>query len=201
MVRAVPIFVALVLLAGAAPAAAQFGKVKAVPDTWMSVWIGGFHDPGNVSDDESNSRWDFGPALGGGAGLHHKLGSSLMAGLDVSFAPARYERTVRGDTAAIEESGRLATAMLSGRLRYGGGGDFSMYLTGGAGAFIYGLPALDRWDPDLALLAGAGLEYRAAPNKALFLEWGKYWTFHQHDGVQSNSPKHSALRVGGRFGW
>ncbi|MFW6079507.1 MAG: hypothetical protein ACODAE_07800, partial [Gemmatimonadota bacterium] len=67
---------------------------------------------------------------------------------------------------------------------------------------VYGMPELDRWDPDLALLTGAGLEYRISSARSLFVEWGRYWSFHQRDSaVDDNSTRHSQLRLGVRTGW
>lgn len=204
MKKAALLLAAALVAATASPAAAQFGKVEAPPKTWVSAWVGGFTNPGRVSDGASDRHWNFGSSFAGGLGAHRRVGSSLVLGLDASFAPAPYELVTRGDEPALagEGSARVVTAMASGRLRYGGGGSFFMYLTGGAGAMIYGMPELNRWDPDLALLTGAGLEYRPSGDKAIFIEWGRYWTFHQRDqGVSDNSTKHGQLRIGVRTGW
>ncbi len=75
-----------------------------------------------------------------------------------------------------------------------------MYMTGGAGVIGYGMKGLDRWDPDLALMTGAGFEYRPSQRQSLFLEWGKFWTFHQSEGVKNNAIKHSQIRAGVRLG-
>ncbi|MBI4544504.1 MAG: hypothetical protein HY703_04855 [Gemmatimonadetes bacterium] len=190
---------ALGLLFAAPPAAAQFRQVRRIPETWATVWAGGYHDPGQVTD--VTGRWNFGAALAGGLGVHRRVGPGLALGLEGSFASAPYEREDSTGVLVDEGQARLVTGLLSGRLRYGGGDAVSLYLTGGAGAFVYGMPELDRWDPDLALLTGAGLEYRAGTSKAFFLEWGRFWAFHQRAGVKSNSTKHSMIRVGARAGW
>jgi hypothetical protein len=184
-------------LAFGAPAAAQFRTVKPAPARWASLWVGGYTDLGRVEDEEGT--WRFGSSFGGGAGVHWRLGQSLLAGADLSYTPADFESS-DGVTVA-EGDGRLISAMATGRLRYGGGGDLGFYLTGGAGTFIYDLPDLDRRDADLALLGGAGLEYKFHESRALFLEWGQLWTYHQSEGVENNRARHSHLRFGGRLGW
>ncbi|HEX6939953.1 MAG TPA: outer membrane beta-barrel protein [Longimicrobiales bacterium] len=197
---------AAVLVAGLAvlgladPAAAQFRTVPKAPDTWATAWVGGYLSPGRVSDASGN--WDFGSTFAGGLGVHRQIGRSLVLGVETSFAPAAYERRDADDGSLLGEgNARLVTGMLTGRLQTGGGSNFGMYLTGGAGAFVYGIPELDRWDPDLALTTGAGLEYRPSANRALFVEWGRYWTFHQKEGVRDNTAKHSQLRAGVRIGF
>jgi|SRR5690606_6179888 len=181
------------------PAAAQFRTIKPAPKTWVTGWVGGYMDPGRVTD-AASGNWHFGSAFAGGLGIHRQVGSGLALGIDASFAPASYERRGADNTLLAEGNARLVTAMISGRLRTGGHDSFGMYLTGGAGAFVYGIPELDRWDPDLALHTGAGLEYRPARDKALFVEWGRYWTFHQKEGIRDNTTKHSQIRIGGRVG-
>lgn len=146
----------------------------------------------------SGERRDFGSTLAGGLGIHRTLGSALSVGIDASIAPSmRYEiRPEDGGPIERDGTGRMGTAFATGRLRTGGFDALTMYLTGGAGAFLYELG--DGWEPDLALLAGAGLEYQLTPARALFLEWGRYTVF--NSGVSSNNAKHSQLRIGGRFG-
>jgi opacity protein-like surface antigen len=190
----------LALLALASPAAAQFRTVKAPPKTWVTGWVGGYLSPDRVADGASGGNWEFGSTFAGGLGVHRQVGSSLALGLEGSFAPASYEITDANGALIGEGDASLVTTMLTGRLSYGGGGTLGMYLTGGAGAMFYGMKGLDRWDPDFALHTGAGLEYRPASNKALFVEWGRYWTFHQKEGVRDNSSKHSQIRAGLRFG-
>lgn len=191
----------LALLAAASPAAAQFAEVKPAPKTWVSAWAGAHMSPGTVRDPvgDAQETWDFGSAFGGGLGVHRQVGQSLVLGVEGSFSPVAYEHTAV-DGVKTEEKARLVTGLLSGRLRYGGSDAFGMYLTGGAGAFVYGLPELGRWDPDLAVKTGAGLEYRPSLNRALYVEWGRFWTFHQKSGVKDNSTKHSEFRVGARMG-
>ncbi|HEX7089855.1 MAG TPA: outer membrane beta-barrel protein [Longimicrobiales bacterium] len=194
---------AVALVAFAAPADAQFSKPQAARKTWVTGWVGGFVNPGRIYDPASSSTWDFGSAFSGGLGLHRNFGDALALGIEASFAPARFERRDPASDNALLEDGnaRLVTTMLTGRLRTGGGGAFGMYLTGGAGALFYGMPSLNRWDPDLALMTGAGLEYKPSANKALFIEWGRYWTFHQSEGVEDNSARMSQIRGGIRIGF
>ncbi|HEX7119176.1 MAG TPA: outer membrane beta-barrel protein [Longimicrobiales bacterium] len=197
--KAAAVVAGLAVLGLASPAAAQFGTVTEAPRTWATGWVGGYLSPGRVSDASGN--WDFGSTFAGGLGLHRQVGRSLVLGIEGSFAPAAYERTDKDGALLGEGDARLVTGMVTGRLQTGGGGNFGMYLTGGAGAFVYGMSELDRWDPDLALKTGAGLEYRPSVDKALFVEWGRYWTFHQKEGVRDNTTKHSQLRAGVRIGF
>ncbi len=200
MKKAAVLVSSLAVLGLTTPAAAQFRTVQKPPQTWATAWVGGYLSPGRVADAESGN-WDFGSTFAGGLGLHRQVGRGLVLGLETSYAPASYERSDAEGTLLGEGDARLVTGMLTGRLQTGGGGNFGMYVTGGAGAFVYGMPELDRWDPDLGLSTGAGLEYRPSVNRALFVEWGRYWTFHQKEGVRDNTTKHSQLRAGARFGF
>jgi hypothetical protein len=188
----------LACFAIATPAAAQFGTVKAPPKTWISGSVGGFLNPGSVPD--ASGIWDFGTAFSGGLGVHRQIGSGLAIGLEGSFAPAKYE--LRDAQKAVIGNGNasIVPGLLSARMYTGGMGPMGMYLTGGAGAIAYGMKGLDKWDPDLALMTGAGFEYRPSQRQSLFLEWGKFWTFHQSEGVKSNTINHSQIRAGVRIG-
>ncbi len=205
MVRRLGLFAlaALAGLAGPGRAAAQ--------NTWVSAWGGALMSPSTVHDGESGTVWDFGTSFMAGAGVQHLFGRSLVVGVDLGYAPARYElrpEEVAPDSNAADavESGRagVLTTMLSGRLGAGGGGDFFTYLGGGIGAVTYHIPALDRWDPDLALRAGGGLEYRVSRPVALFVEWNRWWVFHQSEGVDDTTGHFSNLQIGARLapaGW
>lgn len=182
----------------ATPAAAQFGKVETPPKTWISGSVGGFLSPGSVPD--ISGTWDFGTAIGGGLGVHRQIGSGLMIGLEGSFAPSKYEIRDSNLEVTSDGSANIVTGLATGRLYTGGVGMMGMYLTGGAGVLAYRMKGLDRWDPDLALMTGAGLEYRPSQRQAIFIEWGKFWTFHQSDGVQNHTVNHSQLRAGFRIG-
>ena len=50
-------------------------------------------------------------------------------------------------------------------------------------------------------MTGAGIEYKPSAKQTLFLEWGRYWTFHQREGVEDNSARTSQLRGGVRIGF
>ncbi|HWV56375.1 MAG TPA: outer membrane beta-barrel protein [Longimicrobiales bacterium] len=193
---------ALVSLTTVTPLAAQFGPVEQPPQTWASGWLGGYLDPGTVRDPEDGA-WSFGSSFAAGLGLHRQIGNSLSIGVDASYAPMRFEqRDVATEEVLSSGTARVISAMASARLRYGGGDAFGMYLTGGVGTMAYGMPdPVDRWDTDLALHTGAGLEYRPSINRALFVEWGRYWTFHQNEGIDDNTTQHSQLRIGVRTGF
>lgn len=193
------VLLAALSLATATPAAAQFRSVEPPPKTWASVWAGGYTGAANIADPETGN-WGIGSSFSGGAALHRQFGHSLVLGIETSYSPATYEITDGDDNLVAEGDARLVTGMLTGRLLYGGTGSLGMYLTGGAGAVVYGMSGLDRWDPDFAFRTGAGLEYRASAARTLFVEWGQLRTFHQKDGVKDNTDKRSELRAGIRFG-
>lgn len=172
------------------------------PENWVSGWGGLFMDPGTVPDDESGTRWDLGTSFAAGASFHRLFGRSLIAGFDLGYSPIRYELRDRDSGASLEGGrGHLLATMATGRLGAGGGGDFFTYLAGGIGALTYGIPALDRWDPDLALRAGGGVEYRHSRTVALFLEWNRWWVLHQSQGVDDNTVRHANLQLGARYGF
>lgn len=189
---------ALALLAAvAAPprtAAAQ------APENWFSAWTGLYMDPATVSDDESGTVWDLGTSMAAGVGYQRELGA-LIAGLDFGYSPIKHE-VRQASTQAVLDQGRahLLTAMITGRLGGGGGGGFQTYLTGGIGTMVYGIPHLERWDPDLAFRAGGGLDYRHSARLAFFVQWNRWWAFHQTQGVDDNTLRHSNLQVGARYG-
>jgi hypothetical protein len=194
----------LALLAGAAfaPAAeAQIRNVQAAPQGWFSVSAGRYLDMGQVADPESGSTWIFGEAFTLGVGYHRDLGPGLSLGGIVTGAMPNYQRVIAPGVRVDGGRATLLTPMVTGRLNTGGGGGgVAFYLTGGAGAFIYRLPDLDRWDPDLALFTGAGLDYAPGGNRAFFVEWGRFWVYHQGEGIESNRAFHSLIRAGMRVG-
>jgi hypothetical protein len=170
----------------------------AVGQTWFSGWGGMFMNPGTVVDHESDTRWEFGTSFMAGGGVQRALGQSLVVGLDVGYSPARHE--VRERELLLDEGrAHVVTAMLTGRLGAGRASGFGTYLAGGVGTMIYGIPHLDRWDPDLALRGGGGVEYAANRDLAVFLEWNRWWVFHQTEGVQDNTVQHGTLELGVRF--
>lgn len=198
MKTAVACLATLACLAFATPAAAQFGTVKAPPKTWITGSVGGFLDPGSVPD--GGEIWDFGTALGAGLGVHREIAQGITFGIEGAFAPTKYELRTPSEGVIGKGNASILTGLATARLYTGGTGAVGMYLTGGAGVIAYGMKGLDRWDPDLALMTGAGLEFRPSQRRSIFLEWGKYWTFHPQDGVKNNTINHSQLRAGVRFG-
>lgn len=190
--------IAILVLAAAtipglpAPAAAQ--------NTWVSAWGGMIMNPGVVQDGESGTRWEFGTSAMGGVGVQRSIGQGLVAGFDFGYAPIRHEvRDLHTRDLLDEGRGHIVTAMLSGRLGAGRVAGFGTYLAGGLGTMVYGIPSLDRWDPDLALRGGGGVEYAASRSLGLFLEWNRWWVFHQSEGVQDNTVQHGTLELGARF--
>lgn len=180
----------------AAPATAQ------TPRTWASAWGGLFMDPGTVPDDESGTRWNLGTTFTVGTSLQRLVGRSLIAGIDLGYAPVKYQVEELETGVALDGGrGQLITTMVTGRLGVGGGGDFFSYLAAGVGAVTYGIPALDRWDSDFAFRAGGGLEYRHSRTVALFVEWNRWWAIHQSAGVDDNTVRHRNLEFGARYGF
>lgn len=173
----------------------------AAQDTWISGWGGFFMDPGTVRDTESGTKWDFGTSPVFGVTAQRVFGSTLVAGVEVGYSPIRHEvRDLTTDVLLADGRAQLITTMAVGRLGGGGGGGFFTYLSGGAGAMTYGIPSLDRWDSDLALRGGGGLEYGHSQTLSLFVEWNRWWVFHQAEGVDDNTAKHAHLELGVRLG-
>jgi hypothetical protein len=198
------LLVALVLLAGRASLVdAQMrraGAAAASPSAWVSGYglmytgIAGFRDPGTASD------WIFDDnAFGFGADLKFEVTTGLLLGVDLSMARPRYAR--RGPGTDVTGTATVGTAMLDGRISYGGLPELGFYLTGGLGTIAYYLEDLEEWNADFALRAGTGLEYRVARRQALFLEWGRIWGYHERDGVGGGAAQHSVLKLGLRFGF
>lgn len=181
----------------------QFGSEP--PKSWISAYglmytgVSGLRDPGSAS------RWVFDDnAFGIGATFHRQIGQSLMVGIDGSLARPKYERRSLEVDELVLGSGTasLVTAMASGRYGYSGGGDIGFYLAGGIGAVAYRLEDLSGWNPDFALQAGTGLEYRfGGGNKALALEWGRTWGYHEKEDLGGGSQTHSALKLALRYGF
>ena len=139
-------------------------------------------------------------AFGIGASLQRRIGGSLMVGIDGSFARSDYEREdIDTETVVGSGTASIATAMAVGRYGYSGGGNIGFYLTGGVGTIAYRLEDLDSWNADFALQAGTGLEYRFARNKAIALEWGRMWGYHEEEGVGGGTQKHSRLQLAFRY--
>lgn len=172
----------------------------AAQDTWVSGWAGAIMNPGTVQDFDSGTQWRFGTTLMAGVGVQRSLGQGLLAGLDLGYSPVRHE--VRDlDTGILLDEGRanIVTALLTGRLGATRAAGFGTYLAGGVGAMLYGVPHLDGWDADLALRGGGGVEYAVSRELLLFLEWHRWWVFHQSEGVQDNTVNQGTLEIGARF--
>lgn len=194
---------AAVLAPAEAHAQRQFGVQP--PDTWATIYglmytnISGMEDPG------SQSEWVFDDAaLGVGVTLQRQVGQSLMLGVDGSWARPKYERHALGSDVVIpgaSGTASIATAFANGRYGYSGGGDIGFYLTGGVGTVAYQLEDLEGWNADFALQAGTGLEYRFGGNKAVALEWGRVWGYHEKEGLGGGNQTHSALKLALRFGF
>lgn len=176
-------------------------------DTWVSAFSGLYMDPGTVLDDEvgpdhpNGTEWDLGSSVLFGVGLHRLFGQTLVAGVDLTYSPIKHEvRDAITNVVLADGRAHLLTAMVNGRLGGGGGGGFQTYLTGGLGTMVYGIPYLERWDPDLALQGGGGLNYSHSRTLAFFLEWNRWWVFHQTEGVDDNTLNHSHIEIGVRYG-
>jgi hypothetical protein len=189
----------------AAPATAQaqrtFGEQP--PKTWISAYglmytgVSGMADPG------TQSRWVFDDnAFGVGATIHRQVGQSLMLGLDGSLARPKFEQQELDNSAVVLSSGTasIATAMATGRYGYSGGGDIGFYLTGGIGTVAYRLGELD-WNADFGLHGGTGLEYRFGGTKAVALEWGRTWGYHEKENLGGGNQTHSALKLALKLGF
>jgi hypothetical protein len=187
----------------AANADAQIRAVAGPADGWISGFAGRYMEIGNVADPETNSTWIFGEAWAFGAGYHRSLVDGLAVGVDLGIAAPRYERRGPGNIVLPDATGRatIVSPQASGRFNYGGAAaGLAFYLTGAIGSMIYRIPDLDRWDPDLSLYAGTGINYQPSSRRAYFLEWGRYWVYHQGTGLESNRAHHSLIRLGLRFG-
>jgi opacity protein-like surface antigen len=191
-----------VALMAPADALAQRQFPGQAPDTWATVYgmmytnISGMPDPG------SDTHWVFDDAaFGFGASLQRQFGQSLRLGVDGSLARPKFEMRDL-DTEVVLEDGTasIATLMATGRYGYGGGSNIGLYLAGGIGTVAYKLADLS-WNPDFALQAGTGLEYRFGGSKAIALEWGRTWGYHEKEGLGGGNQAHSALRLALRFGF
>jgi hypothetical protein len=187
---------ALVLAASAAHAQ---GPAR----NWVNVYglmytnLSGFTDPG------TNSDWVFDDnAFGLGVALQRDVGQGLLLGADFSLARPAYERRTIGGLVIPGATGtaNVGTAMATGRFAYGGGSDLGFYLSGGIGTIAYNLEDVGGWNADFGLRAGTGLEFRFQPRRAVYLEWGRIWGYHEREGIGGGGQQHSALRLGARFG-
>ncbi|HEX2168158.1 MAG TPA: hypothetical protein VHG09_13070 [Longimicrobiales bacterium] len=192
---------ALMFTAGNTHAQLQFGVQP--PDTWVSAYglmytsVSGMRDPG------SNSRWVFDDAaFGGGVAVQRRVGESLMLGVDGSLARPKYEiQELEVDEIRERGTASIATLLATGRYGYSGGGSIGFYLTGGIGTIAYKLETLEGWNADFALQAGTGLEYQFGGNKAVALEWGRTWGYHEKENLGGGNQTHSALKLALRLGF
>jgi hypothetical protein len=192
-----------VLCLGTAPDYADAQVRRAAPSTnWVNAYgtmytnLSSFYDPGTESD------WVFDePAFGFGVGLQRDFGGLLM-GIDASLARPAYERRPRAGLGVASGTASVATAMATGRFGYGGATDLGFYLSGGIGTIAYNLEdeGAVGWNADFALRAGTGLEYRMSPARAVYLEWGRIWGYHEREGIGGGAVQHSILQLGMRFG-
>jgi opacity protein-like surface antigen len=175
----------------------------AMPRTWVSGYGLMYTNISALRDPDSESRWAFDDsAWGFGAQLHRQVGSGLLLGVDASFARPAYERQELDGSAVIESgTATIATTMATGRFSYGGASEVGLYLTGGVGSVLYHLEDLASWNADLALQAGTGLEYRFHPRRALALEWGRTWGYHEKEGLGGGTQQHSVLKLAFRLGF
>lgn len=163
----------------------------------MYTNLSAFDDPG------TQSRWVFDDnAFGLGLNFNREMGSGLLLGVDVSLARPAYERReLNTETILASGTANVGTAMLTGQLATGGGGDLGLYLKGGLGTVAYNLEDVGGWNADFALRAGTGVQYRVNPRTTLFLEWGRLWGYHEKDGLGGGRQQHSQLKLGGRLGF
>jgi hypothetical protein len=190
-------------LTAAATLAAQMRPGPAAPATWVSVYGQMYTGMGAFEDPDSDARWEFADnSFGLGATLFRQFGQTLLLGADVSFARPDYEAVDLTTSDTTTGGSTVATALLLGRVGYGGASDLGFYLTGGLGTIAYNLgDDFGGWNTDFALRAGTGLEYRFRPTGAVFLEWGRIWGYHEKEGVSGGRVSHSLLKLGGRFGF
>jgi hypothetical protein len=171
--------------------------------------FGPFFDPG------TQTRWVLADAaVGGGGGLHIEVGSGVLLGVEAAYARTNYERRPRtGQTAVDAGTAAVTTIVAGGRMsgsglgRLGGlGGMRGLmglaglgYVTGGAGAIVYGLENVAGSNTDLAFHLGGGLELLSARGRGGFLELKQIWAFHEREGVDDSTVRHSRLDLGARL--
>ncbi len=200
---------ATVALATPAVAQQQTPKPPAGPaKNWASIFAIVYPDAGTIRDPGSGSAgpgqvWNFGSGFGAGASVQRVVGQSLQLGIEGSIAPSvGVEITDSTSAATTSDHAKLGELMATGRIMTGGGGGLGLYLSGGIGTFIWGVPApATGTTADLAVRTAGGLEYQTSPRRGLFLEWGQFWDFHRHSGVKSNTAKFGQIRGGLRIGW
>ena len=99
-----------------------------------------------------------------------------------------------------EDDASVLSALLSARLAAGGGGRVGIFFGGGIGVFQWDVPDLPEKNRDFALNGLVGVEYTLLRRAPFFLEYGQWWVYHEKEEVQTNTAKHTLLRVGIRTG-
>jgi hypothetical protein len=197
--RRLSIMLFALLVAGSALVPGLEAQARTSAGWWGGAYGMLYTGIGSVEDPETG-RWNFSDnAFGFGANILREFGRSLLLGVDVSYATPSYE--IENGLLTSSGDAKIVTAMGTGRMAYGGGAELGFYLTGGIGTIAYNLDELDGWNTDFALRAGTGLEYRFSPARAAYLEWGRFWGYHETDGVQGGTTNHSNLKLGVRFGF
>jgi hypothetical protein len=202
--RTTTLLAAALVLFGHAAAEAQARPAAAGPGNWLAAYGTMYTNISRIQNPGTSSDWVFDDnAFGLGVIAQREFAAGLIIGADFSLARTDYERLQPGTTVVVEPgatgTASIGTAMLTGRLAYGGAAQLGFYLTGGIGTVAYRLEDLGEWNADFALRAGTGLEYRMAPARALFLEWGRIWGYHEREGIGGGRAQHSNLNLGVRF--
>jgi hypothetical protein len=170
---------------------------------------------GTVYDPGTESRWLFADAaLGGGGAVHVEVSNGLLVGIDAAVARTNYERRPRTAQTALD-AGTASISSLQAGLRMSGGGLGRMggmgamralmglgnlgYVSAGAGAIRYGLENVAGTNTDLAFHLGGGLELLDAGGRGGFLEFKQFWAFHEREGVDDSTVRHSRLELGARL--
>lgn len=173
---------------------------------------------GVVNDPGSQSQWIFADAaLGGGGAVHIEASDVLWLGLEGAFARTNYERRAQGSRTALA-AGRagVGTVHLNARVssaslgRIGGLGGRGMgglgallglgglgYISLGTGTITWLLDDLAA-NTDLEFHLGGGLEYSWSSGRTAFLEYRQLWSFHEREGVDESTARHSRLDIGAR---
>ena len=178
----------------AAPTAAD--AQVAQPKFLVHAWAGGFTAIGDVQD--ASSRWRFGESLAYGGGASYRITPQIAVAADAIFSRPEFAH----DDERPSEDADILGGILSGRLQTGGISVAGIYLTGGGGFLRYNVPAGETApsasSTDLALYAGTGLEYTPGRYQ-VFLEWGRFWAYHESEDIGSERSNHSLVRLGARY--
>jgi len=167
--------------------------------------VGRFYDPG------SESVWAMADAaFGGGASLYTELGEGFWLGAEGTLARTRYERVAGGSSMIASGTATISTLLLNGRLSGNGLGQIGRmvglpfignigYVNGGAGIISYRLEDLRDTNVDLLLSVGGGLEIMfSGGRRGIYVEIKRFWAFHEREGVESGTSRHTRLDLGVR---